>query len=121
MYILCNIALDGKWNPCDSMQCNAPCIMHHVNITYILFFKDFIYIKSANILLLPSKYEIIVVPSNHYSNIAIAILHFFLLLLVKLSILILFASFLVSVLSFFFDGSNNIFADCILFFKDLFI
>ena len=41
----------------------------------------------------------------HFSNIAIAILDFSLLLLVKLSLLILFASFLVSVLCFFFDGS----------------
>ena len=38
------------------------------------------------------------------SNIAIAILDFSLLLLVKLSLIILFASFLVSVLCFFYDG-----------------
>ena len=48
----------------------------------------------------------IMVPSNHsFSNIAIAILDFSLLLLVKLSVLILFASFFVSVLCFSFDGS----------------
>ena len=62
-------------------------------------------LQSEKILLLPLKYEIIMVPSNHsFFNIAIAILDFFLLLLVKLSLLILFASFLVSVLCFFFDG-----------------
>ena len=40
-----------------------------------------------------------------FPNIAIEILDFSLLLLVKLSLLILFAPFLVSVLCFFFDGS----------------
>ena len=44
-------------------------------------------------------------PIIHLSNIAIDILDFSLLLLVKLSLLILLASFLVSVLCFFFDGS----------------
>ena len=45
-------------------------------------------------------------PSNHsFFHIAIAILDFSLLLLVKLSLLILFAYFLVSVLCFFFDYS----------------
>ena len=45
----------------------------------------------AKILLLPPKYEIIMLPSNYYfSNIAIAILDFSLLLLVKLSLLIIF-------------------------------
>ena len=43
--------------------------------------------------------------SIHFSNIAIAILDLSLLLLVNLSLLILFASFFVSVLCFFFDGS----------------
>ena len=57
-------------------------------------------VQSAKILLLPPKYEIII----HFSNIAIAILDFSLLLLEKLSLLILFVSFLVSVLCFFFDG-----------------
>ena len=42
------------------------------------------------------------------SHIAIAILDFSLLLLVKLSLLIPFASFLVSVLCFFFDGSLSL-------------
>ena len=41
----------------------------------------------------------------NFSNIAIAILDFSLLLLVKLSLFILFASFLVQVNCFFFDGS----------------
>jgi len=44
-------------------------------------------------------------PIIHFSNIAIAILDFSLLIPVKLSLLILFAFFLVSVLCFFFDGS----------------
>ena len=62
-------------------------------------------IQSAKILLLPPKYEIIIChPIIQFSNIAIAILDFSLLLLVKLSLLILFASFLVSVLCFFFIG-----------------
>ena len=43
------------------------------------------------------------VPFN-FSNIAIAILNFSLLLLVKLSLLILFKSFFVSFLCLFFDG-----------------
>ena len=44
--------------------------------------------------MLPVKYEIIMVPSNiHFSNIAIAMLDFPLLLLVKLSLLILLLSF----------------------------
>ena len=53
-----------------------------------------------------TKYEIIMVPSNHSnfqycdSNIGL-----FLLPLVKLSLFILFASFFLSVLCFFFDGS----------------
>jgi hypothetical protein len=65
-----------------------------------------IWFKSAKILLLPPKYEIIMLPSKHlFSNIAIAILDCSLLLFVKLSLLILYASFLVSVLCFFFDGS----------------
>ena len=55
--------------------------------------------KFWKILLLPPKYEIMMVPSNH----SFAILDFFLLLLVKLSLLILFASFFV--LFFFFYGS----------------
>jgi hypothetical protein len=42
--------------------------------------------------------------------VAIAILDFSLLLLVKLSLLILFASLLVSVLSFFFEGSSKVIA-----------
>ena len=62
-------------------------------------------LQSAKILLLPPKCEIIMVPSYHpireKSNIAIAILDFSLLHLVKLSLLILFAAFLVSVLCFF--------------------
>ena len=57
-------------------------------------------IQSAKTLLLPQKYEIIMLPSNYsFSNTGIAILDFSLLLLVKLSLFILFASFLVSVLS----------------------
>ena len=44
-------------------------------------------------------------PIINFSNIAIAILDFSLLLLVKLSLLIIFASFFVLVLCFFFDGS----------------
>ena len=59
------------------------------------------YVQSAKILLQPPKYEIIMVPSNHsVSNITIAILDFSILHPVKLSLLILFASFLVSVLCF---------------------
>ena len=60
-------------------------------------------IQSANILLLPSKCEIVLLPfkNGNFSNIAIAILDISLLLLVKLSLLILFAYFLVSVLCFF--------------------
>jgi hypothetical protein len=50
---------------------------------------------------IPPKYEIIMVPSNHsFSNIALAILP-----LVNLLLLILFASFFVSLLCSFFDGS----------------
>ena len=44
-------------------------------------------------------------PIFNFSNIAIAILDFSLLLIVKLSILILFASFVISVLCFFFNSS----------------
>ena len=75
-------------------------------------------VQSAKILLLPPKCEIIFVTGNgNFANIAIAILDFSLLLLVKLTLLIrdsniglfsiapCFASFLVSVLCFFFDGS----------------
>ena len=62
-------------------------------------------LQSTKILLLPSKYEIFMLPSNHSFFQAIAILDFSLLLLVKLSLLILFSSFLVSVLCFFFYGS----------------
>ena len=77
---------------------------------FIFHFRSYILktnqlIQSAKILLLPPKYEIIMLPSNHsFSNIAIAILDFSLLLLVNLSPLILSASFLVSVLCFFFIG-----------------
>ena len=46
-------------------------------------------LQSAKILLLPSKYKIIMLPSNHnFFNISIATLDFSLLLLVKLSLLI---------------------------------
>ena len=65
------------------------------------------YLQSAKILFLPPKYEIIMLPSN----IAIAMLDFSLLLRVKLTLLILFASFFVSVLCFFFNGSlSNVIA-----------
>ena len=64
-------------------------------------------VQLTKILLLPPKYEIIMLPSNHkFFHIAIAILDFSLLLLVKLSLLILFASFLVSVLCFYIDRSS---------------
>ena len=56
--------------------------------------KNKYWIHSTKILLLPPKYEIIMVHQIiHFSNVAIAILDFSLLLLVKLSILILFALF----------------------------
>ena len=87
-----------------------------------------LYLQSAKILLLPPKYEINMLPSNHScfqycdSNIGLfsivpskvitlnplcilfGISSFSLLFLVKLSLLIHFASFLVSVLCFFSDG-----------------
>ena len=69
---------------------------------FMVLIQNFRKVQSAKILLLPPKYEIIMLPYNHsFSNNAIAILDFSLLLLVKLSLLILFASFLV--LCFFFD------------------
>ena len=77
---------------------------------FVLFaFKVIYTLQSAKILLLPPTYEIIMVPSNHLflQNIEIAILDFSLLLLVELSLLILFASFLLSVLCFFFEGSHR--------------
>ena len=78
----------------------------NMRVNYFYYFYCAGVVQSANILLLPPKYEIIMVPFNHsFSNIAIAILDFSLLPLVKLSLLILFAYFLVSVLCFFFDGS----------------
>ena len=49
-------------------------------------------------------------PIIHISNIAIAILDFSLLLLVKLSLLILFGSFLVSVLCFFYGSLSKVIA-----------
>ena len=52
--------------------------------------------------MLPLKYEIIMVPSNH-SNEKSPILR-----LVKLSLLILFASFLVSVLCFFYGSLSKV-------------
>ena len=66
------------------------CTLYNVNI------------QSAKILLLPLKYKIVMLPSNHSF---FAILDFSLLLLVKLSLLIFFGAFLVLVLCFFFDDS----------------
>ena len=59
-----------------------------------------IIIQLAKILLLPPKYEIIIVPSYH-SNRNIGL---FSIAPCKVIVLILFASFFASVLSFFFDG-----------------
>ena len=89
---------------CDTNFCGRlflACEVYRKNMLFIFNYN----IQSAKILLLPPKYEKIMVPSNHFFNIAIAILDFSLLLLVKLSLLIPFAAFLVSVLGFFFDGS----------------
>ena len=65
------------------------------------------FLQSAKILLLPLKYEIIMVPSNHsnflYCDSIIGL--FSSSPCQKLSLLILFAYFFVSFLCFFFDGS----------------
>ena len=66
-------------------------------------------IQSTKILLLPPKFEIIMLPSNYsFFQYCDSNIGFSLLLLVKLSLLILFASFLVSLLCFFFDGSLSL-------------
>ena len=63
------------------------------------------HVQSAKILLLPPKYGTILChPIIQFSSIAVAKLDFSQLLNVKLSLLFLFVSFFVSVLSFFFDG-----------------
>ena len=88
-------------------------LYYYLFIIYITWFCDLLVwetgsvgycvtVKSTKILLLPPKYEIIMVPFIHFTNIATAILDFSLLRLVKLSPLILCAFFLVSVLCFFF-------------------
>jgi hypothetical protein len=77
-------------------------------IVICLTYHSIILLQLAKILLLPPKNEIIMVPYKHSffqycdSNIGL-----FSMLLVKLSLLILFASFLVSVLCFFFDGFHS--------------
>ena len=95
------------------MTTNCPFTTHISSLrkSFLVFIITNPILQSAKIVLLPPKYEIIMVPREwchpiiHFSNIAIAILDFSLLLLVKLSLLILFAAFLVSVLCFYFDGS----------------
>ena len=68
-------------------------------------------LQSAKKILLPPKYEIVMVPSNHskfqYCDSNIGIFSIDPMILVKLLLLILFSSVLVSVLGFFFDCSHS--------------
>ena len=106
---LCHICRNVLKNLCDVayMSYEVAALSFQANDNYRTWSIEFAPVlkyelQSTQILLLSSKYEIIIVPTNHsffqYCD-------FSLLLPVKLSFFIILASFLVSLLCFFFVGS----------------